>query len=191
MSKFYHRIKLNFLLELVDYVTQDVERNYPNLNVKYQEKIIHKLPIELTDKINSEFKAMGFPNMWYMQSYIRAKGNVQGIHVDGYNNIVHSAINIPISGTEGTRHVYYSGDYELKQVVTETIQYHAIVWKSPPLEEDVLELDTTYLLRVDAPHSAEANKNKDRWISTIRMQGNPMYEDLVEKYEKYIQSNIG
>lgn len=188
MSKFYCPLELDFS-DLVEYVKNSVTTEKLYLT-ETQVKIVHTLPSDLKEKINRQLQTIGFPNVWYVQSYIRKKSDEQGIHIDGFNKIVHSAINIPVSGTIGSKHVFYSGDYELKQIVRDDIQFYDLKWKSIPVTEDVLELTDPHLLRVDVPHKAVANDVENRWIITLRMEGNPKYEDLVKQYEKYIQSNV-
>lgn len=153
-----------------------------------QTKIPHELPEEILNAINSELAEYNAPELLYCQSYLRAKGTVQGIHIDGIGYKWHAAINIPVKNTEGSRFSWYGGKYSIEQKTQDTgtltgkapITFFEIV--NEELEEVAsIELDQAYLVRVDEPHRAEANDVANRWIFTMRFKGNPTFEELYDK----------
>lgn len=171
-----------------DFVLQEI--GTAPMNISDSVKITHKLPPELLRMVNDELAEYGIPNVWYCQSYIRRRGTVQGIHMDGEKDLkIHAAINLPICNTEGSRFTWYSGNYDTGITTQSTgtltggkspITYHAIIFKNLT-EAAVVEIDQPYLIRVDEPHCAAANNEGDRWIFTMRFVGNPTFEELYEK----------
>jgi hypothetical protein len=183
--EYYKKINLkceqlirDYLIELVLVPTEIID----------QTKIPHQLPKHLLDQVNSELASYGVPEILYCQSYLRAKGTTQGIHIDGVGSKWHAAINIPIQNTKGSKFNWYKGKYT---VVQKTVDTGAISGKAPITFfglEDIklevaasIELDQAYLVRVDEPHNAVANNISDRWIFTMRFHRNPTFEELYEK----------
>jgi hypothetical protein len=153
-----------------------------------QTKISHDLPNELLEKINSELANYGISEIQYCQSYLRAKGTTQGIHVDGIGFRWHAAINIPIQNTNGSKFSWYGGDYDLEQKTQYTGSNNGMapitffeIKDNGLTEVASIELDQAYLVRVDEPHNAVANQLEDRWIFTMRFKGNPTFEELYDK----------
>lgn len=147
-----------------------------------QTRIKHKLPIDLLYDINKELNSYGIPKILYCQSYIRKKGNFQGIHVDGSNGeLINAAINIPLQGYIDSKFTWYFGDYDLVEKNIGDLYFYDLKWKSVPQVASTLELTDPYLVRVNVPHSAQASFAEDRWIFTMRFVGNPIFEDLYER----------
>jgi hypothetical protein len=114
-----------------------------------------------------------------MQSYCRQSGHSQGIHLDGVEgHYIDNAVNIPLQGCAGSRHVYYEGDYITVERTVNGLTFRDLIWKSIPKVADILYLDQPTLLRVNYPHSAQATSQTARWALTMRFQGNPSYELL-------------
>jgi hypothetical protein len=153
-----------------------------------QTKISHELPKELLDTINSELATYGITEIQYCQSYLRAKGTTQGIHIDGIGFKWHAAINIPIQNTIGSKFTWYGGDYRIEQKTRNTGYGHIMtpitffeIIDNGLVEVASVELDQAHLVRVDEPHCATANDVADRWIFTMRFKGNPTFEELYDK----------
>lgn len=145
-----------------------------------QLKIKHDLPDNILTTINLELAKYSIPPISYCLSYVRPKGNFQGIHIDGdRNGIIKSAINIPLKGSKDSYQIWYKGDFTTTVVQTENNVYHNILWKSIAVEDYRAEIDQAHLVRVDQPHSAIAGNIEDRWVFTMRFQGNPNFQDLV------------
>jgi hypothetical protein len=186
--EYYKKINLKCESLIREYVMQNIGSS-PS-NVIDSVKISHTLPPDLLKIVNDELAVHGIPNVWYCQSYIRRKGTVQGVHMDGVKDLhIHAAINLPIQNTKDSRFTWYNGSNNTGVATSITgtlsggkspITYHDVVFKDLS-EAAVLELDQAYLIRVDTPHSAAANKEGDRWIFTMRFVGNPTFEELYEK----------
>ena len=172
--------KINLLSEnsIREFVIADTASRVDLNKIESQVRIKHVLPQNLHRAVDIELESLGFPKLLYCQSYIRRRGNVQGIHIDGDVDLkINAAINIPISGTNGSKHNWYTGDYKLTIRRIGDLVFHHIVWNSEPELVSTLELDQPYLVRVNEPHSAIAG-DTDRWIFTMRFVGNPTFEDL-------------
>jgi hypothetical protein len=147
-----------------------------------QTRIKHKLPDEILNSVNEELNSYGIPKILYCQSYIRKKGNCQGIHIDGTNGeLINAAINIPLQGCNNSKFTWYSGDYDLVERNIGDLYFYNLKWKSVPQVASTLELTDSHLVRVNMPHSAQASFTEDRWIFTMRFVGNPTFEELYEK----------
>ncbi len=183
--EYYKKINLkceklirDYLLDLVLVPTEIID----------QTKIPHQLPKDLLDKVNSELASYGVPEILYCQSYLRAKGTTQGIHIDGVGFQWHAAINMPIQNTKGSKFTWYDGTYRIEQKTQDTgamggkapITFFEIVDRNLT-EATSIELDQAYLIRVDAPHNAQASETGNRWIFTMRFKGNPTFEELYDK----------
>ena len=183
--EYYKKINLkceqlirDYLLELVLVPTEIID----------QTKIPHQLPKYLLDQVNGELASYGVPEILYCQSYMRAKGTTQGIHIDGVGFKWHAAINMPIQNTEGSKFNWYKGTYTVGQKTQDTgamggrapITFFELVDKELEVAASI-ELDQAYLIRVNEPHNAVANDLADRWIFTMRFKGNPTFEELYEK----------
>jgi len=184
--EYYKRINLkceklirDYLLDLV-LVPSEIED---------QVKIPHRLPKELLQTINDELASYGVPELLYCQSYIRAKGTTQGIHVDGVDYLWHAAINLPIQNTQDTKFTWYHGEYTIEQKTQETgaisgtapITFFKLTDVKSLYPAASIELDQACLVRVDEPHNAESNFDGYRWIFTMRFKGNPTFEELYDK----------
>jgi hypothetical protein len=178
--KYFKQINLSVEEQLKNFIINDVTRRIDPSTVINQIRIKHVLPNDLSNIVNAELKNLGFPKLLYCQSYIREKGNVQGIHIDGDNESkINAAINIPISGTAGSMYNWYTGTYHLNLRKIGDLVFHHIVWNSEPILATSLELDQPYLVRVNEPHSAVAG-DRNRWIFTMRFVGNPTFEYLYD-----------
>lgn len=176
--KYFKKIKLSCASLITEFAINDTLVKLQNRNWDSQLQIRHVLPEDLQNTINDELSIIKIPNMLYCQTYLRKQNNIQSIHVDGTKDgLIHAAINIPLIGVSSNRYNWYSGNYELKHVYKSNLSYHDIVWRSPPVLADTIELNETYLIRVDAPHSAVAGPS-ERWIFTMRFCGNPSFEEL-------------
>lgn len=180
---YFKKINLSCEEKIRKFAILDIEsQNIDTDKVTTQIKVNHILPLDLKNEINQELNNFGIPEVLYCLSYIRPKNHFQGIHLDGTDStIIHSAINIPLKGSKGSYHIWYSGDYETALVKLDSNVYHRIIWKDKPIEADRLEIDSSYLVRVDAPHSAQSSMNEDRWVFTMRFKYNPAFEDLIGK----------
>lgn len=146
-----------------------------------QIKIHHILPADLLQIINLELDKYNIPPILYCLSYIRPKSNFQGIHIDGdQNEIISSAINIPLKGKNDSYQIWYKGNFTTSIVQTENNVYHRIIWKDIPKEDFRTEINQAHLVRVDRPHSALSNNFEERWVFTMRFCGNPNFEELIK-----------
>jgi hypothetical protein len=180
--EYFKKINLVCETSIREFVIADVKKQIDLNTISGQIRIKHTLPIEIRNLINDELESLGFPKLLYCQSYIRQRGNVQGIHIDGDDDIkINAAINIPILGVEGSTHNWYDGDYTLVLTNVGDLVFHQLVWTSEPTLVSSLLLDQPYLVRVDQPHSASANNSHNRWIFTMRFVNNPTFEHLYSR----------
>ena len=177
--KYFARVKLACESSIRAWAMADIERELGAAKLaQAQHRISHQLPAELEDMINAELTQHGVPKVSYAQSYCRQAGHVQGIHIDGLGDYQTVAINIPLKGSVGSRHVYYKGKYTTEQTRYEDIVFYKINWLETPRVADILYLDQAHIVRVDQPHSAQANPFEDRWIFTMRFENSPTFEEL-------------
>lgn len=144
-----------------------------------QLQVRHILPDELKNIINRELNSKGIPNILYCQTYLRKQNHVQGIHVDGDNELIKCAINIPLVGCAGSKYNWYSGKYILTRITKYDLIFHDVRWLENPILGASIEFDDIYLIRVDAPHSAVAGP-EERWVFTMRFNDNPSFDDLYD-----------
>ena len=160
----------------------DIAKHAPTSTpLSRQIKIRHILPSDLLQIVNLELDKYNIPPILYCLSYIRPKSNFQGIHIDGdQHGIISAAINIPLRGTENSYQIWYQGNFTTAIVTTENNVYHRIVWEGSPKEDFRAEIDQAHLVRVDRPHSTLSNDFDERWVFTMRFQGNPNFEELIK-----------
>jgi hypothetical protein len=184
--EYYKKINLKCEKLIRDYLLELV---IPPNKITDQAKISHELPKDLLDIINTELASYGISELLYCQSYMRAKGTTQGIHIDGVGYKWHAAINLPIQNSNGSKFIWYTGKYDIEQKTKYTggpaggmtqVTFFEIV-NQDLTEVAVIELDQSYLIRVDEPHNAVANDTTNRWIFTMRFVGNPTFEELYDK----------
>ena len=174
-------IKLKVESKIREYAILEIENANFEIPPEGQYTVDHKIPSPLIDEINLELAELGFPKVEYAKSYVRKQGNKQGIHIDGTHHIVHCAINIPLKGCNNSIHAYYDGDYTLVPKHQHGLYFYHIKWNSPPTITSAISLKEAHLVRVDKPHAAIASPLEDRWVFTMRFEGNPTFEDLVRK----------
>lgn len=172
--KYYSAVDLPSYKKIQEFAIADIQRTLNSLKfIPEQVRVKHNIFGNLLDDINADLYKLGLPKLAYAQSYVRRKNTKQGIHIDGDNDLISLAINVPLSGTSGSKFNWYNGDYELVKTVVRDIIFYTVVWKSDPICVETLEITRPYLIRVDKPHNAESNVNEDRWIFTMRFENNP------------------
>ena len=180
--EYFKKINLQCESKIRNFVIADVCSQLDPEKLISQTRIKHDLPDNLRESVNDELEYIGFPKLLYCQSYIRSRGHIQGIHIDGDGSTqINAAINLPISGTHESKHNWYTGDYTLILKNIGDLYFHHILWKSKPELVSSLELDHPHLVRVNEPHNAVSSDNDCRWIFTMRFVGNPSFEDLYDK----------
>lgn len=164
--------------EIRQWAIEDLEAKKANtqLIIKTQYRAQHQFPVELLGKVNDELNSLGIPNVWYVDSYVRRKNSKQYLHVDGHEFPLFCAINIPLKGTIGSKFEYYTGQYTIEQKQQKGLKWFEPIWTGEPELAETLELTHAHLIRVDIPHMAVANELEDRWIISLRLEGNPSYE---------------
>lgn len=171
--KYYYPVELPCYTKIQEFAIEDIKKKLHNTFFSEQVRIKHNISGNLLNTINNDLYNLGLPKLSYAQSYIRRKNTKQGIHVDGDSELISLAINIPLSGTIGSKFNWYDGEYELIKTNVRDIIFYSVVWKGEPICVESLEITKPYLIRVDKPHSAESNINEDRWIFTMRFEHNP------------------
>lgn len=148
------------------------------------------LPDELLKIINDELSSYDVSGIEYCRVYLWPRGSVQTIHVDGFDSVLHCAINIPLRGGENSKFQWFGGNFKLSPVTLRHTNQKAnyIKWESTPYITESIEIkDGCYLIRIDQPHQAIASADSDRWLFTMRFKGNPTFEEL---YDKLPASNV-
>lgn len=172
--KYYEKINLKCSEAIRQYAITEIEQKLSiKQNYNAQIRIKHELPIELLEIVNKELASYNISNVLYAQSYLRKKNSKQEIHIDGDNELISLAINIPLKGTINSKFNWYDGDYDLIKTKIQDLVFYSIIWKSKPVHVATLELNDSYILRVDVPHNAESSPIEDRWIFTMRFKDNP------------------
>jgi len=164
------------------FAISDIAKQIPIFKIlNRQIKIRHILPDNLLQIVNLELGKYNIPPILYCLSYIRPKNNFQGIHIDGdRNGLISSAINIPLKGNINSYQIWYTGNFTTALVTTENNVYHRIMWEDTPKEAFRAEINQAHLVRVDQPHSAMSNDFEERWVFTMRFQGNPKFDELIK-----------
>lgn len=178
--KYFCKVNLPSHLLIQEFAINDIEIKIKNINsIGDQIRIKHNISGELLDVINDDLKNIGLPNLLYAQSYIRKKNTKQRIHVDGLDELISLAINIPLKGTKNSKFNWYDGDYKLVNTIQGDLYFYNVVWNSPPILVESLEILEPHLIRVDKPHNAVSSLEEDRWIFTMRFENNPSNHTLL------------
>ena len=177
--EYFRAIELDSARAIAAWAIEDIKAQHPGHLLAPQYRFKHTLPDELLTLLNTELASRGVPELLYIQSYCRQAHHRQSIHIDGVNGRnIDNAVNIPLLGCKNSRHVYYTGDYTTIPKTVNGLTFSDILWQSTPRVADILYLDRPHLVRVNQPHSAQGNGVEQRWVLTMRFQGNPSYEDL-------------
>jgi hypothetical protein len=175
---YYKEVNFDFIPHLVEHIKHYI-LNVKKIDIKTVTdtlSILHNPRGKLLELINDELTSKGYPTIYYCLSYIRGPGDVQNVHVDGHEYIIKAALNIPVSGTEQSFHTWLAADFTLEKDMI----YYTPQWKQNVVAIENLELLRPAFVRVDQPHFAQSNKTDPRWIITIRFNGNPSIEELIE-----------
>ena len=185
----YKKINLNCEDQLKKYLYKLIGQTLPGLKLQSGISQLVTLPDNLLNAVNAELYSYGISDVYYSRIYLWPKGSVQRPHVDGGDEVLHCSINIPLHGGENSTFRWYSGDYDLKlDDIGKNQKAYVINWNSSPYITESIEIkDGCYLVRIDQPHQAIASKNSDRWVFTMRLKGNPTFEDL---YDRLPASNV-
>ena len=111
--KYYYPVELPCYTKIQEFAIEDIKKKLHNTFFSEQVRIKHNISGNLLNTINNDLYNLGLPKLSYAQSYIRRKNTKQGIHVDGDSELISLAINIPLSGTIGSKFNWYDGEYEL------------------------------------------------------------------------------
>ena len=142
------------------------------------------------DLLNLELESFGLPKIFNVVIFKRKNCRLTPtVHIDSTSydpDPIHASIVIPVEGYHGTLMYWMTGDYELQLSFTaDRVAYKKIVWKSTPKLVNYTEIVDTTLCRVDLPHSATSRSDGSyRTIVSIRLQGNPSVEEILEKRNK-------
>lgn len=178
--QYFRKINLKCAEQIKEFAIADTIKQVQDRKFNCQLQVRHSLPSELKNIINCELSNIGIPEVLYCQTYLRQPNHIQGIHIDGDSQIISCAINIPLKGCADSKYNWYDGDYQLERVSRLGLIFHDIKWSTKPVMSATVNLDDAYLIRVDAPHSAVAGP-EERWVFTMRFNGNPLFDDLCNK----------
>jgi len=181
---YYKKINLHCLDLLKDYLFNYVSTSINSLQITRPESNFINLPTNLLNVINTELNSHGISDIEYCRIYLWPRNSVQLPHVDGVNTILHCAINIPLHGGDKSIFQWLGGEFEAKSIDLKRVNQKAfsIVWKSDKYVAASVELkDGCYLIRIDQPHQAIASADSDRWLFTMRVKGNPTFEELYDR----------
>jgi hypothetical protein len=187
---YYKKINLHCLDLLIDHVSNYINSSFHGLQLTQPKSNIINLPSDLLSVVNAELNSHGISDIDYCRVYLWPRNSVQFPHIDGSGAVLHCAINIPLQGGEKSIFQWFSGEFELKLVdlIRTAQKAFAIDWKTPKVVAESIEIkDGCYLIRIDQPHRAIASADSDRWLFTMRVKGNPTFEDL---YDRLPASNI-
>jgi hypothetical protein len=186
----YKKINLECLDSLYSYIVNEIKDLLSTTDQLVITSNVVTLPDELLKVVNDELNSYNISSIDYCRIYLWPKGSVQTIHVDGFDKVLHCAINIPLYGGENSKFQWFDGKFKLSSVNLRHTNQKAyyINWESIPYITESIEIkDGCYLIRIDQPHQAIASSDSDRWIFTMRFKDNPTFEEL---YDKLPASNV-
>lgn len=179
----YHKFPLKCAKVLSEFTKEHMSKY--NGNIMYVDFV--SLPDELVDTFNKEMEEYGLPPASRFIS-LKRKNNKKGdlIHIDSSarGELTHVSLIIPVEGMEDTAMYWVDGEYNLITKSTEKgVLYKEIEWTSETSYLDELQITTEpYVCKADIPHSAYSNDKGDyRTVLTIRFEGNPTLEEVVER----------
>ena len=189
MSILYHPFKLKcfeeFKKQTLGYMNQF---NKGNLYIR-------DVPItqELSDIFRQEMSEYGLLGAWNFLSFKRRNFLTEDspAHIDYSNDgPVYTSLIIPVEGCKDTHMYWLAGNYNLHQVITPTnsgtynTSHGRIQWTAPPVVIDRVEInDSPMIASASIPHSVTSRSDGSyRTILSIRFQGNPTFDEVLEKY---------
>jgi hypothetical protein len=179
----YFKFFVPSLLEMVDAVKNQTIKLW-DLNGRHKDLIFQPfMPEKITEKFNAELSCYAPYQYKYCTVFARAAGQKQKIHVDGnlLHGMTHMSLNIPVFGGNGTMMHWYTGDYQIVETVTgkESVnKYFELQWNNEPKKINSVEVNESYIVRVDIPHSVDAPLDEDKATLCIRFKKNPTFEDF-------------
>lgn len=132
------------------------------------------------DIINAEFASYGISSVSNFYGFKRRISTVYMDYTAPGGSNTHCAIVVPVSGCAGTNERWFSGDYTLVNSSTVNgINFFKVVWNSPPVQEDSVEISTQpTLCRVDMPHGSTHTPGIYRVTCSFRFTGNETFDTL-------------
>jgi len=143
--------------------------------------------------VNCSLVDMGLPTAsnflcFKRKNYFDCTSEKVHIDFDGTTNeMIHSSILIPVKGCVDTKMYWYNGDYNVVPKKFEDSDYAAVEWIEAPNEFDSVEIASgPVLAKVSVPHNAtSALDGSYRITLTMRLAGNPSFEEVVHKVKLY------
>jgi len=167
-----------FTLEIMDTLNTNnlyIKSVYPN------EKLAKDINEELQD-----YSLPTFSNflVFKRKNYFHPHPNKTHIdYSNGLDQFIKASIVIPVEGYHNTFMYWMEGDYTTDTTFLEDgISGKIIKWKEEPKLLYKEEIIQPTLCRVDVPHDACSRiDGKYRTVVTIRLSGNPSFEDIVKR----------
>lgn len=132
---------------------------------------------EVFDEVNAELNSLGLPSISIWSIFARGKRNIQDIHVDAATPTerVHSAIIVPVLGTEGSVFQWFEEPHAVINFPTndEKSTFFKTIYRQQPKPICEVEILSPHIVRVDAPHRAIASSHSPRAIVSIKLATNP------------------
>lgn len=149
-------------------------------NIQLPQQLVQQLDLEL------EQKKLG-PASNFLCFKRRNSSLQDRVHVDSTRNLelIHASIVVPVEGCRNSYMYWVDGQYRLveKWLDHADTPYADIEWQTEPRLLDKVEINSGPMLaRVDLPHSATSNGNTYRTILSIRLKGNPSFEEVVDQW---------
>jgi len=165
----------------LDLTSQSNECNNYYISVKEDHPMIEIL--------NAELVNLKLPMSYGVTIFKRKFASISPhkVHVDRSSQeevgIINASIVIPVEGFENTFMYWMNGLYEEQLSFTENkIPFNRILWLSSPKIMSKVEITSSTLCRVNIPHSATSRLDGTyRTVLSIRLKGNPSYEEILEK----------
>lgn len=156
------------------------------------------LPQELQEKFNRELNSYELPIVASSLAFKRRNcfiseetGITKYIHVDttADQEVTHTSMILPVDGCEDTYMCYFDGKYTRTYTMTvnNTVNTMKTTWTDGPhfIGKICIDKNPT-IARVDLPHDAISRPDGSyRSVITFRLRGNPTFEEVFQKLEKY------
>ena len=143
--------------------------------VMYDNKNLYPRIVELDNELQQKYN---FPPISYFMIFLHNKKN-QPIHVDGTFTLRYASLNLPISGYENTKMIFYKKNNHNANVSISNANYLDI--EDLTFADEFNGSNDWVLVNSGEPHQiVNIDVNNPRITVCFRFQGNLKFEDLIQ-----------
>lgn len=144
---------------------------------------------ELTAEIDSFFISKGLGKTLGVSSIFKRHNTEKDPNLCHYDlvdytsdEIFNASFVIPCEGGKGGGQYWFTGENTMTKFRDEKGDYAKILWHEEPKFLDYVEIhECPMVVKLNIPHNAFSSKDGYRTVTTIRLVGNPSFEEICRK----------